>query len=74
MDNEQRNKVIEALNVVACEMEHWKFREDMDRTKVESMRDGVLLGVKMLYEDDNIIRALIGEYGNECEVDGCGGN
>ena len=74
MDNEQRNKAIEALNVVARKMEHWKFREDMDRAKVESMREGVLLGVKMLYEDDNIIRALMGEYGNACDVDVCGGN
>ena len=74
MDNEQRNKAIEALNVVAREMEHWKFREDMDRAKVESMREGVLLGVKMLYEDDNIIRALMGEYGNACDMEcECGG-
>lgn len=73
MDNEQRNKAIEVLNAVAREMEHWAFREDMDRAKVESMRERVLFGVKMLYEDDNIIRALMGEYGDECEVDGCGG-
>ena len=74
MNEEQRRAVIEGLDRVAREMEHWAFREDMDRAKVESMREGVLLGVKMLYEDDNIIRALMGEYGNACDVDGCGGN
>ena len=74
MNEEQRRAVIEGLDRVAREMEHWAFREVMDRAKVESMREGVLLGVKMLYEDDNIIRALMGEYGNACDVDGCGGN
>ena len=74
MNEEQRRAVIDGLNRVAREMEHWKFREDMDRAKVESMRESVLLGVKMLYEDDNIIRALMGEYGNACDVDVCGGN
>lgn len=74
MNEKQRRAVIEGLDRVAREMEHWAFREDMDRAKVESMREGVLLGVKMLYEDDNIIRALMGEYGNACDLDGCGGN
>lgn len=73
MDNVQRNDAIKALNAVAREMEHWAFREDMDRIRVESMRERVLFGVKMLYEDDNIIRALMGEYGDECDIDGSGG-
>lgn len=73
MDNEQRNKAIEALNVVARDMEHWKFREDLDRVAVEDMRRRVLEGVKLLYEQDNMIRAMLGEYGNACDVDGCGG-
>jgi hypothetical protein len=54
-------------------MEHWKFREDMDRAAVEDMRRRVLEGVKLLYEQENVIKALLGEFGDSCDVDGCGG-
>lgn len=73
MNDEQRKQIIEGLNAVAREMEHWKFREDVDRLAVENMRARVLEGVRALYEDDNIIRALMGEYGDACTVEGCEG-
>lgn len=73
MNDEHVNAVIEGLNRVARDMEHWKFREDLDRVSVEDMRRRVLEGVKLLYEQDNMIRAMLGEYGNACDVDGCGG-
>ena len=46
MNDEQRKQIIEGLNAVAREMEHWKFREDVDRLAVENMRARVLEGVR----------------------------
>ncbi len=73
MNDEHVKAVIEGLNGVAREMEHWAFREDMDRVSVEDMRRKVLAGVKLLYDQDNVIRAMLGEFGDSCDVDGCGG-
>ena len=70
--NEERVKaVIEGLDRVAREMEHWKFREDVDRVAVEDMRRRVLEGVKLLYNYDNMVRALMGEFGDSCDINGC---
>ena len=74
MNDEHVKAVIEGLNRVAREMEHWKFREDADRVSVEDMRRRVLEGVKLLYDYENMVRALMGEYGNACDLDVCGGN
>lgn len=71
MNDEHVKAVIEGLDRVAREMEHWKFREDADRVSVEDMRRRVLAGVKLLYEQDNMIRAMMGEFGDSCDVDGC---
>ena len=73
MNEEHVKAVIEGLDRVARDMEHWKFREDMDRVAVEDMRRRVLDGVKLLYEQENVIKAMMGEYGDACDVDGCGG-
>ena len=73
MNDEHVNAVIEGLDRVAREMEHWKFREDMDRVAVEDMRRRVLDGVKLLYAFDNAVRAMMGEFGDSCDVDECGG-
>lgn len=72
MNDEHVKAVIEGLNRVAREMEHWKFREDADRVSVEDMRRRVLDGVKLLYEQENVIKAMLGEFGDSCDVDGCG--
>ena len=71
MNEEQVKAVIEGLDRVARDMEHWKFREDADRVAVEDMRQRVLDGVKLLYTFDNAIRAMMGEFGDSCDVDGC---
>ena len=71
MNDEHVKSVIEGLNCVAREMEHWKFREDVDRVAVEDMRQRVLDGVKLLYEQENVIKAMLGEFGDACDVDGC---
>ncbi len=71
MNDEHVKSVIEGLDRVARDMEHWKFREDMDRAAVEDMRRNVLEGVKLLYEQDNMIRAMMGEFGDSCDVGGC---
>jgi len=73
MNDEHVKAVIEGLDRVAREMEHWKFREDADRVSVEDMRRRVLEGVKLLYEQENVIKAMLGEFGDSCDVDGCGG-
>jgi hypothetical protein len=73
MNDEHVKAVIEGLDLVAREMEHWKFREDADRVAVEDMRQRVLEGVKLLYEQENVIKAMLGEFGDSCDVDGCGG-
>ena len=73
MNDEHVKAVIEGLDRVAREMEHWKFREDMDRVAVEDMRRRVLDGVKLLYEQENVIKALLGEFGDACDVNGCEG-
>lgn len=75
MNEEHVKAVIDGLDRVAREMEHWKFREDADRVSVEDMRRRVLDGVKLLYEQENVIKAMMGEFGDSCDVDsGCGGN
>ena len=75
MNEEQVKAVIDGLDKVAREMEHWKFREDMDRVSVEKMRERVLAGVKLLYDYENMVRALMGEYGDACDVgNDCGGH
>lgn len=71
MNDEHVKAVIEGLDRVAREMEHWKFREDADRVAVEDMRRRVLEGVKLLYEQENMIKAMLGEFGDACDVDGC---
>ena len=71
MNDEHVKAVIEGLDRVAREMEHWKFREDADRVSVEDMRRLVLDGVQLRYEQDNMIRAMMGEFGDSCDVDGC---
>lgn len=73
MNDEHVKAVIEGLNRVARDMEHWAFRDDADRVSVEDMRRRVLEGVKLLYEQENVIKALLGEYGDSCDVNGCGG-
>lgn len=77
MNDEHVKAVIEGLNRVAREMEHWKFREDADRAAVEDMRRRVLEGVRLLYEQENVIKAMMGEFGDSCDINGCemgGGN
>ena len=71
MNDEHVKAVIEGLDKVAREMEHWKFREDADRVSVEDMRRRVLDGVKLLYEQENVIKAMLGEFGDACDVDEC---
>ena len=72
MNDEHVKAVIEGLDSVARDMEHCKFREDVDRVAVEDMRRRVLEGVKLLYEQENVIKAMLGEFGDACDVDGCG--
>ena len=73
MNDENVKAVIEGLDRVARDMEHWAFREDMDRVAVEDMRRRVLEGVKLLYDQENVIKAMLGDFGDSCDVDGCGG-
>ena len=69
MGEEQRREVIEGLNKVAMELDHWAFREGLDRVAVEDMRARVLTGVKLLYDYENMVKALMGEYGDACDVE-----
>jgi len=74
MNDEQVKAVIEGLDRVARELEHWAFVADgRDRGAVEDMRRRVLEGVKLLYEQENMIKAMLGEFGDACDIDGCGG-
>ena len=73
MNDEHVKAVIDGLDNVAREMEHWKFRDDADRVSVEDMRRRVLEGVKLLYEQENVIKAMLGEFGDACDVNGCEG-
>jgi len=65
--------VIGELNETARLMEHWAFRDDKDRIEVEAMRSSILKGVKLIYDQENVIKALLGEYGDSCDVDTCKG-
>lgn len=73
MDEAERKKVIDGLNKMLLELNHWEFNGDVARASVVGMRESVLQGLKLIYEQENIIRSLMGEYGDACEVDGCGG-
>lgn len=69
MSEVQRKSIIEGLNGVFRELEHWAFVGDLDRAKVEDMRRRLLEGLKLIYEQENIIKALMGDYGDRCDVD-----
>lgn len=70
----QQKSVIDGLNETARELEHWAFAsEKRERKSVEQMREMVLEGIKLIYDQENVIRALMGEYGDSCDIDGCGG-
>ena len=70
----QQKSVIDGLNETARELEHWAFAsEKRERKSVEQMREKVLEGIKLIYDQENVIRALMGEYGDACDIDGCGG-
>ena len=69
MGDEQRRDVIEGLNKVARELEHWAFDDRMERASVEVMKSRVLAGVKLLYDYENMVKALMGEYGDACDVE-----
>ena len=70
----QQKSVIDGLNETARELEHWAFAsEKRERKSVEQMREKVLEGIKLIYDQENVIRALMGEYGDSCDIDGCGG-
>ena len=73
MSGEERKAAIDGLNGVAREMEHWAFRDELGMAKVEHLRDRVLDGLKLIDEQENIIKALMGDYGDVCDADGCGG-
>ena len=73
MSEENRKAVIEGLNGVCRDLEHMSFRDDRDRAAIEGMRRLVLDGLKLIYEQENLIKALMGDFGDACDVDGeCG--
>lgn len=75
MSDEKRKQAIEGLNVVLRDLNHWEFSGEVARASVQSMRDRILDGLDLIYEQENIIKALMGDYGDACEVDeGCEGN
>ena len=74
MGDEQRQAVIAKLNETARELEHWAFAADKrDRGAIEYMRENVLEGIKLIYDQENVIKALMGEYGDACNIDESGG-
>lgn len=73
MNDTSFQAVVGALNETARLLEHWAFKDGKDRIEVEAMRNSVLKGVKLIYEQENIIKALLGEYGDSCDVDTCKG-
>lgn len=78
MNDEQRKEVIQGLNNTARDLEHLALKDTdaRDRWSIEYMRDRVLDGLKLIYEQENIIKALMGDYGDSCDVknQGCDGN
>lgn len=73
MNDASLQAVVGALNETARLLSHWEFKEGRDRIEVEAMRNNVLKAVKYIYDQDNIIKALMGEYGDSCDVDTCKG-
>ena len=73
VNEEKRKSIIKGLDSVARELEHWAFLEQpQNKGMYEDLRAMVLDGVKLIYEQENIIKALLGEYGDACDVEeGC---
>lgn len=71
MNDERIKQIVDALNVTIHELGHWAFVDGCNRAQVERMRDTVLDGVKLIYEQENIIKALMGDYGDACDLSGC---
>ena len=73
MNDMSLQAVVGALNETARLLSHWEFKEGRDRIEVEVMRNNVLKAVKYIYDQDNIIKALMGEYGDSCDGNTCKG-
>ena len=71
MNEEQRKAVIEGLDRTLRELRHWEFMDGRDRITVENMRENITQAVKLIYEQENIIKALMGDYGDSSDVEGC---
>ena len=67
MNENERNQVIYNLNQVANELRHMEFREDRDRAQMQDMREKILQALKLIYEQENIIKALMGDY-DSCDT------
>ena len=73
MNEEQRQAIIERLNGVVRDLNHWAFvAEARERSAVEHMREDVLEGITLIYEQETIIKALMGDYGDACDIEGSG--
>ena len=74
MSEEERKQIIDGLNKALLELNHWEFKGDVARASVIEMRQNILQGLKLIYEQENVIKSLMGDYGDACDVDGCGGD
>ena len=74
MGEDERKRIVDGLNKALLELNHWEFKGDVARASVIEMRESILQGLKLIYEQENIIKSLMGDYGDACDVDGCGGD
>lgn len=73
MTEEEQKRIVDSLNKTLLELNHWEFKGDVARASVIGMKESILQGIKLIYEQENIIKSLMGDYGDACDVDGCGG-
>lgn len=70
MSEAERKQVIDELNKALRELNHIAFDDGRDRAMVESIRQRILNGLKLIYEQETIIKGFTGDYGDACDVDG----
>ena len=74
MTEEERKRIVDGLNKTLLALNHWEFNGDVASASVIEMRESILQGLKLIYDQENIIKSLMGDYGDACDVDGCGGD
>ena len=66
--------IIKGLNDVVEYFKRLSFAADSEhKQQIEYLKNSIKDGIHLINEQEIIIEALMGEYGDSCGINGCGG-